>query len=330
MKDTRRSLVLLGFLGTILIVEALVRFLPAEALPVSSIQNITLRKASWLAKQSAPEVLFVGDSTGHRGIDVVAFSAESGQTALNASITSGSPIIVRSMLEGVSWKPKRVVFTLSPMLLSDGWQAEPHEVDAMTFRERYELLGGGPAVLSTAWVTYRRRYLIKPSLKALALGSALAADVRDFGPRVGVEDAFGSVAVKQKKENFEDAAEKWASWTAAPPALGVRFAALEKLAATWKEQGAEVSYVLMPVHSSLRTVGEKDLEAWGFAGRAIEKLGGRVIDCRAAVSDEAFYDSDHIQAGDERSAFAKRLARVVADPTASCTQGQVATKGQVN
>jgi hypothetical protein len=314
--------VLVGFLGTILIVEALVRLLPPDALPVRSIQNITLRKAAWLAKQSAPDVLFVGDSTGHRGIDVVAFSAKSGLSALNASITSGSPIIVRSMLEDVSWEPKRVVFTLSPMLLSDGWQAEPHEIEAMRFEERYTLIGAGPAVLSTAWATYRRRYLIKPSLKELLVGSALA-DVRDFGPRVGVEDAFGSVAVKQKKENFEDAAEKWASWTTAPPALGVRYAALETLAAKWKEHGIAVTYVLMPVHSTLRAVGEKDLEGWGFTSRAIEKLGGALLDCRAAVPDEAFYDSDHMQAGEQRADFARTLAVALSGQSDACTKGQV-------
>lgn len=304
-----RLRVVIGLLGTLLAVELAVRFTPADQIAVPSIQNITMRKVEWLAKQPPAEVLIVGDSTGHRGISVEAFSeGAGGARALNASITSGSPIIVRAMTEHLPWTPKKVVFTLSPFLLSDGWTSEPHEIEMASFAERWELAGGGPAVLSTAWVTYRRRYLIKPTAKAIALGTAGAAEVRDFGPRVGIEDAYGSIGVRVVKADFDDAAAKWAAWTSEAPRLGVRYAALERLAARWKEQGVEVTYVLMPVHSSLRAIGSSHDEAWSFTTRALRPLGGRILDCRAAAPDVAFYDSDHIREGAERDAFSKALA----------------------
>jgi hypothetical protein len=236
---------------------------------------------------------------------------------LNASITSGSPIIVRAMTKDVPWKPARIVFTLSPFLLSDGWTAEPHEVDVATFQERYAMVGAGEAVLSTAWVTYRRRYLMKPTAKALLLGTAGATQLRDYGPRIGAEDRFGTVSVRKKKKNFADADAKWNAWTRETPTLGVRYAALESLVESWREDGVEVTFVLMPVHSSLRLRGEKDPETWAFSSRALRTLSGRVLDCRGAASDDAFYDSDHMLAGEERDRFSRQLAKTIAGPDQS-------------
>lgn len=315
-----RAFVVLGFLSMVVSVELLVRWLPVDRYPVPSIQSVMLRKAEWLAKQPRPDVLVLGDSTGHRGLDMEKLEEGAGvDRALNGAITSGSPIVMRAMMKDVKFKPKHIVVTTSPLLLSDGWPSEPHEAEVSTFAERAALTSPGAAVVTSLWATYRRRFWMRSTVKAAALQllgkKGQPADDRFFGVSSGREDDHGSLAVEKAAVVGGDAAALWASWTSRNVEGGARKAALEQLAADWQRVGADVTYVLMPVHSSLRALSEKEPVAWHFGEKTMIELatdhGGRVFDCRAAVDDTGFYDTDHLRKSRERDDFSRALGAIV-------------------
>jgi hypothetical protein len=204
---------------------------------------------------------------------------------------------------------------MSPLLLSDGWPAEEHEREVASLGERVALLGLGPGLLESLWVTYRRRTLLRAAIIAAARGARR--------PRF-VEDELGSLPmVRPPLIDSTSAAEAlFALWsTGGAPRAGARADALLPLAERWRKEGSEVVYLLMPISSALRQA-LRARGLWDFATERLDPIvaahGGRVLDCRAAVADDAFYDGDHLREGPARSAFSRRLGALIASGATSC------------
>jgi hypothetical protein len=315
---------LLGFVAGLLFFEA-----AARAPMVVRRLDLAQLRATWLASRPAPEVLIVGDSTAHEGISAAQIGQLLGQPALNAALSSGSPIVMRRVVSALPTATKRIVFGISPLLLSDSWVMEPAEFEAATLRERMDIQGWGAGALGTAWRLYGRRLALRqaiallvdrvldrlhPSLPTAPTASATTRADRDDG-RLDVDSPDHPDPLS--------AQHLWNAWAPRNAAFaGARARALTELVRAWVRAGTRVDFVLMPVSSPLRSVGATHPDAYDLSLNLLRELSKnanvRVFDCRSAVADEGFYDADHLKVGALRDGFGERLARMIRGDTTSC------------
>jgi hypothetical protein len=281
----------------------------ARSSPVTRPIDLAATRGEWLDAQSPSKLLILGDSTAERiNMDAVASAAHA--SALDGAVQSGSPILMRRTLAKVRWRPDFIVVGWTPFMLSDAWPPEPHEIEAATFREAAVLAGIGPASLEQL-ALYRHR----TALQRLIRDALLPPIPSSPDPTAGTRDPNGSVTVDLPSHpTDEDAARLWSLWAAKRPTRGVRYRALRELAKRWRDDHIRVFYVLMPLSSPVRRLGERQ-NTWSFELHLLQELtaelGGTIVDCRSSVPDDGFYDADHLRRGALRDEFSRSLGRLV-------------------
>jgi hypothetical protein len=327
---SRRRVVVVSLLVTLLAMDLTIRSDRFLSLVPDHPIAVVHRKAQWLREQPAAEALIVGDSTAQRGIDVAAFERGSGMSARGAGMTAGTAIVERAMVADLPWQPRLIVYGMCEILLSDTFAAEPHELEVATLSESLALTDVGTALLGQAWTTFRRRSLLEPLADRPFAAPTAPPGLRFGGPSGTVtEDSLGSLPVDGPSfasltpdERTSAAASAWSIWTQGKAMRrGARFAAADGLAESWQKQGVSVVYLQMPESSEMRDYFARR-DPSDFASRAIDAIvalhGGRRLDCRTALPDDAFYDVHHVRAGPLRDRFSELLGGAVAHGSASC------------
>jgi hypothetical protein len=74
------------------------------------------------------------------------------------------------------------------------------------------------------------------------------------------------------------------------------------------------------IREQMKEAGVSDFQA-ELLKHVVSAWGGRILDCRAVLPDEAFYDADHLKVGALRSAFSTALGEAVARGMRTCPRG---------
>lgn len=265
-----------------------------------------VRKATQ-ARARRPGVLVLGDSTGYHDIDAARLGALLHRRAYNAAVPSGSPLVMRWIVDRLERLPRDVVFGVSPLLLIDDYEAEPREWDAATVRERLALRPLAEAVLESGWGLFRRRHsLQRRFLQVLGYGRG-PLDVHEGPERDDGSNPLSGV-LGTSRAHAAGLLRKWCP--PGGPTKGVRLRAARELVERLERAGSRVTWVTMPVPSTMRAaMRARGLDRVATAlAREATTARTRRLDLREAFEDEAFYDSDHMRAGPQRSSVARLLA----------------------
>jgi hypothetical protein len=279
-------------------------------------------RSAWLAAQEPAPFLILGDSTAHH-LSASAFAEGTGARALNGAVRGSTAMALPTELGHLPWTPRTIVVGLCAIAaLSDVRPSELPEIEIETLADRMRLRGAAQGLLETIMPVYRQRTTLRMragELRRRLLGLPLPSSA-DSGV---IDEPDGSQTSRLPSTPSRAAAAKLVAdfLPGGRATAGARLAALRAFAGAARARGIDVVYVLTPLSSPLRD----ELAARGFSGfgpdllRSVTaELGGRWLDCRAAVPDAGFYDVDHLRDGPERAAFSRALGRLVAARADTC------------
>ena len=310
-------------------------------------------KARWLAAQPPADVLILGDSTAHHGLDADALSEGGAGYVLNGAIQGGTVLVTRSLAASASWRPRVAVFAFitTAVLDRDDDASNVSDVEFATVRERFALVSPSEALFTSASAIYRRRALLVAIAAWLRSRQPLArtgdgdrqfivgsyawghstdrrdasrddADALRIETHVFTEDARGSLAVDLPSRRSDDLARDARQRGVAKefhPDGGLRADVLRATIRALRADGVEVVLIEMPLASAARALAVDALDRGHriFATLA-EEAHARLFDCRASLADDAFYDSEHLRASVDRSRFSHAIGRAIRDGATSC------------
>jgi hypothetical protein len=312
-------IVALGFLATLAFLECGTRALGDRTIVRQDFGLEYRRRAHWLARQPAHDVVLAGDSAVEQGLAPAAM-AEQGVDAINIAVQAGSGIVAYYLASTVHWRPRHVVFGGMPLEIFDySWgertPLQEHERQLVSvFDPEMDRVITADLVLGRMSAFYDRRARLRGWLRSAWAAREIPPPLDPTDTSQSFDDTgFAGLASTpyssaERRAEAEEFLHNYGETRTARP--GVRARMTTRALSQWSAEETRRTLIMMPIATEWSTVfahaapHELVRTAWKQAASAAE---ASLLDCSRAMPDTAFRSVDHLTP-DAAADFSRRMA----------------------
>lgn len=233
-----------------------------------------------------------------------------GRHSYNAAVPSGSGIVARELRGDTRWQPQQLVYAGVPIEVLDTWELQRHERRLVGLSE---LAAWQPKSGDLVLAKLSRFFGMREELRASA-GKLLRRNKRPLRDSSDSSSGNGfrgrmhrQLDATERQALAKEKAQLWFARTGM--STHVRSAALVEALANWSAASTKRALIVMPISSPLRAFvdASPDVAVLDERWRTVAKASvSSLLDCRAALPDQAFYDDAHLDRDGARS-FSKSI-----------------------